>query len=1206
MSAQLNRIADSGEQLVEYWKDAGEDVQSAIDNMGTAMQKLGVSVKTTTTSAENAAESLADSLKSTADETSESIKDIGDSARKTGEDLGETADGAKKTSSAIDDLNKVLVAAGVTAVLTSIADAFKSAVIAAAEYESALAGVYKTVSGTSDQLRQIDEDIQAMSLVMPASAVEIARVAEAAGQLGIKTEDITAFTEVMIGLGEATNLSSDEAASALAQFANITGMSADNFSNLGSTVVALGNNFATTEADIVYMSQRLASAGTLAGLTEPQILALSASLSSVGIEAEAGGSAMSRLLSDMQIAVETGNESLKDFADVAGMTGQEFQTAFRDNGAEALYAFISGLNDVERNGADATVILENMGITEIRLSNAVKSLAMNSDGLASALSFANTAWEENSALSAETAVRYDTLESKMAMLRNSQQQLAVAIGKDLNPTIEKFTEIGTDFTQGLTKIVEKSPAVTAGLVGLTAAAAAFTLSASIATVATIPKLVAALGALKAAAIAALHNPVILATTAVVGLTAGIITLVSAMDKGESEFESWSGATQKQYTELQSLKGQYEDTASMYGVHSEKALELRYQVDSLSESFENNKKTSEQLYTELENIANKHSDINKTYADTTEQIKDEETSTLALIQQLEKLSSKTTLTANEQRLMGAIVDDLNTSIPGLALNFDKLTGSINMTGEELRNLATKEATENQFDAEYKRYVGYITELETLKKAEAEANAELGKEYESLSKATDKLNSGNWGWFGFIAYSNAFKKADEEYTKIEKAYDTAKSGLDEAEEFIKYFEETYAGAVEGATQATVDYTTAVNTAVGNVEEELKVLIEAYQEVYDEAYSNISATIGLFNEMDSETERLTDRSQELTDKQKEYSEAVKEYGANSREALDLKDEINDLLEPVQAMTDAWQSQVDWINNYTENIEKAQEVGLNEGLIASLSDGSEESAARLDDIINRVEELGNSGDVQKFVDDFNAKFLEVETAKQTFSQTVADMETDFTEKLAEIETSLKTTIDNMNMDDDAADAAKKTMEAYVDNILTYRGSAAEAATQVQSAVTAALNGVDYKALVADTTLPKEPDLYKPINYGGITPSSVFGTASLPQLPQYAGGIEYAPGGLALVGEEGPEIVQFRGGERVYPNNETNTILTAPPEITRTEHNSEKKITLNINGSGEITFDRNADKQAILDVMVNNIKPVLLDLINTEINEESEGLYAY
>ena len=166
----------------------------------------------------------------------------------------------------------------------------------AAEFDSAMVGVRKTTELTDSEFAAMTQSIRDMAKELPASAVEIAGVAEAAGQLGIEKENITDFARTMIDLGETTNLTADEAANAFARFANITQMPQSEFENLGSTVVQLGNNMATTEAEITVMGLRLAAAGKQVGLTEAEIMGLAAAMSSVGIEAQAGGSSMSQTM----------------------------------------------------------------------------------------------------------------------------------------------------------------------------------------------------------------------------------------------------------------------------------------------------------------------------------------------------------------------------------------------------------------------------------------------------------------------------------------------------------------------------------------------------------------------------------------------------------------------------------------------------------------------------------------------------------------------------------------------------------------------------------------------------------------------------------------------------------------------------------------------------------------------------------------------
>ena len=242
------------------------------------------------------------------------IKEIEQQLKNTGKGIEEFGTKIENSGKKIENAGKKLSAFS-AATGSALTLSLKSAI----DFEDAFVGVEKTVDGTAEQMEELKQGIRNMAKEIPSSTTEISAVAEAAGQLGIQTENILDFTRVMIDLGNSTNLSAEEAASSLAKFANVTKMSADDYEKLGSTIVALGNNFATTEADIVQMATRLAATGELVGLSQSQILSLATAMSSVGIEAEAGGTAMSKLLKQIQTAVETGSDSLNDFAKVAGM-----------------------------------------------------------------------------------------------------------------------------------------------------------------------------------------------------------------------------------------------------------------------------------------------------------------------------------------------------------------------------------------------------------------------------------------------------------------------------------------------------------------------------------------------------------------------------------------------------------------------------------------------------------------------------------------------------------------------------------------------------------------------------------------------------------------------------------------------------------------------------------------------------------------------
>lgn len=306
---------------------------------------------------------------------------------------------------------------------------------AAMDYETAFAGVRKTVDATEAEFAKLSDGIRAMTREIPASATEIAGVAEAAGQLGIANEHILSFTRTMIDMGEATNLSAEQAATELARFANIVGMSQGEFDRLGSTVVELGNNLATTEREIVEMGMRLAGAGAQIGLTEAQIMSFAGALSSVGIEAEAGGSAFSKVMVEMQLATERGGDRLKEFADVAGMSANDFKKAFQQDAAGAIITFIKGLSTAEERGLSAIAILDEMGITEVRMRDALLRAAGASDVFTNSIEMGSRAWEENVALTEEAEQRYQTTESQLRIMWNRIKDVAISLGNSLAPAV---------------------------------------------------------------------------------------------------------------------------------------------------------------------------------------------------------------------------------------------------------------------------------------------------------------------------------------------------------------------------------------------------------------------------------------------------------------------------------------------------------------------------------------------------------------------------------------------------------------------------------------------------------------------------------------------------------------------------------------------------------------------------------------------------
>lgn len=335
---------------------------------------------------------------------------------------------------------------GVTAPLVAMG---AGALKAATDFELAMIGVAKTVDAPQSAIARMGEELKALSETMPLTAAELAGVAEAAGALGVGAADIVEFTKVMADLGVSTNLSANDAAVAIARFANITGTSLSDVDRLGSAIVALGNAGASTEAEITNMALRLAGAGAQIGLSNGEILGFANALSSVGIEAEAGGSAFSKVFIDIAQEVATGGEKLAEFARISGMSVEQFSAAFRDDAGAAIIAFIEGLGAMDSASGETLLALEGLEITEVRMRDALLRASGASDTFAGSLETGNRAIEENNALTAEAEKFYAANASQLKALKNEVVNVAGEFGVALIPAFQFAIEA----TRGLLDIV---------------------------------------------------------------------------------------------------------------------------------------------------------------------------------------------------------------------------------------------------------------------------------------------------------------------------------------------------------------------------------------------------------------------------------------------------------------------------------------------------------------------------------------------------------------------------------------------------------------------------------------------------------------------------------------------------------------------------------------------------------------------------------
>ena len=946
-----------------------------------------------------------------------------------------------RAETAFNAVHEAIVAAGVAAALKEIYEYFSDCSQASMDFESAITGVAKTTDLTDSELATMSDSIKALSTEIPATTEEIAAVAEAAGQLGIQKDALLDFTEVMTMLGTATNMTADEAATALARFANITGMATDNYGRLGSVIVDLGNNFATTESEIVAMGTRLASAGKLAGLTEPEIMALAAAMSSVGIEAEAGGTAMTQTLNAIEKAVAKGGDDLAEFARIAGMSSEEFSSAWKNDAMSALTSFIGGLGKLDEQGESTVLVLEDLGLTGIRQSNMLKALGLAADQMTGAVNTANTAWQQNTALTNEANKRYATAQSRLTMMQNAYNNLKVAIGDAYTPALGKSYELGAKVLNSFTEFVQKNPALVnavtafAGSIGLVATAlAGYTIAIKIARAAT-----AAFATVSTVAL----GPIFAVTAAVAGAVAVVAAMATAFSSDAvPSVKELTEATRDMREAMDAAKSAYSDTVNS-------TMAAAGVADTYIDKLE-----------DLQAAGLESEDAQRQYQNTL----------ALLLQVMPSLSDCISQTTDEY---GRSTYTLNTSTDALRANTEAWRENAMQQAyqEQLTEMYKQQAAvliEQQknsiglTDAEYKqeeaskRLNDTIARMDELWSEAAKEAEAYNKEYYGMADATNFLSQ------EYYDLQDSIYDINDEIWTAEKSARNYQKALDENAEAVAAAEEEIALAqkavdqLNGAMEDTPVASTEFQSAISVVRQNLNTLTEAYNEAYSAAYESISGQYQL------------------------WDEAAKVVATSAGS-------INSALE----------SQITYWQDYNANLQSLTDRSADiEGLsdmIASFADGSSDS-------VNAIAGMAGATDEQLATMVANWKTLQQE--QQNAAGSVADLKTDFTATMDELQTALAEDIEAMDLGDEAKASAQATIQGFIDGAVGMLPQVTAAYNRVAAAARAAL--------------------------------SASGTGTAGSIPGYAVGTQSAAPGFALVGENGPELVYFNGGEQVMTAEET------------------------------------------------------------------------
>lgn len=1083
ISSKFNEMTQSGERALEAFENTGTAADGALSKVSRTAAQTAKSTDAAADSVDDLSSAIVDYEKATGQaanstgvlsekttETEKNLDEAAEAARKASEEVEKFGDkseetgkqseeSSKKSRDGIKELQGVLASAGIAATLNEIKNGFFDCSEAAAQFETSTAMVATIADTSQKSLSSISKEVRTYSNETGEAASDMAEATYQAISASVNTADAAAFAGTATKLAVGGFTSATTAVDVLTTAINAYGLAASDATQLSDYLITT-QNLGKTSVD--QLAQSVGKVIPLASAYNVQMDNLSSAyavLTANGIATAESGTYLKSMLNELG---DTGSGVSEVLLNSTGKTFAQLMEQGYSLGD--VMAMLGNAVDGDSTAFNALWNSTEAGIGALSLFNA------GADKYNSVLESMRT-----SAGATEKAysTMADTTDKSKQRMENAFNNLKISVGDVLNPALTQVYEGFTNVFAGMSDFVDEHPAVVAaisaiavGVGGFTGALAAYNLATTAAKFVT-EAFTATLAA----------NPYVLAAAGIVAVTAAAVTLTGVLITQSDEYEGMTATCRDQYDELQRLNDQYNAACEQYGENSDAANSLRYQLDQLNDEFETNRQTVKEFVAECDGLVESHNKVMDAYNSSTSSIKDQELGTLALTQRLGELASQNTQTTASYTEMKAIIDQLNADVPGLGLTYDGVTESVDATVE-----AIKKAAKAQADSEYKAeqqqtYVDLLKEQSSLEQQIAEAEANLDAERQRRGMRQDDVTgdwvsgSGLWmedsPWVAWTSDIDDYKKSLEE---LQTAYDENQQTLSDIEGEWR----GVAQAVEDSQNQTVSYEEAVSAAVSTAQTELDNLTAAYDKAYESARTSIEGQIGLFDTMKTSSE------------------------------LSISD-----------MEKAMQSQTDYLNLYSENLKKAAEYGLDDGLIKSLSDGSEESAGYINAIIQNIEKLGGSTEgmpaaASKFVSEFNSKFEETEKAKDTFADNVAKMETDFDEKMGEIETRMSKTVQNMEMTDEARKAAQDTIKAYCDAIRSMTGEAGSAAEAVASAAASHLK-------TAPTTTP--------------TTTTVAG---------HANGALSAQEDVYIAGEEGPELIIGARGSEVFPTQETERILAA------------------------------------------------------------------
>ena len=391
--------------------------------------------------------------------------------------MSSIGEGMSKTGKKMQTAGKDIMGA-----LAPITGVIVGGVKSFADYDSAVAQLSRTSGLTGKDLDSMKANLATLSNQLGLSETDVTNIASSVAAYGVTgVKEISKVTKVASQMQVAfEDVNAEDAAASLAKFGNITGLTMNDVDKLGSCIAGLENNSAALAPEIMEVNNRIGGMCSSVKMTAPEISAWSTAMISGGMSAELAGSNFTKFQGVLSSACSQGGEAVQGFADVAGMSADEFIQLYSTDATAATEAFLNGLNKIEDGGGSVVSVLDdlNLGGTEqVRMMQVLMAAADDTgDGysdLDKYMSIANDEFDRGKALQEEFETQSDTLAFALQSLKAELTDTGKAIGEALSPAVKDVAKKFTDWLGKVPQFAQEHPKVVQGIAGIVAGAMAF-------------------------------------------------------------------------------------------------------------------------------------------------------------------------------------------------------------------------------------------------------------------------------------------------------------------------------------------------------------------------------------------------------------------------------------------------------------------------------------------------------------------------------------------------------------------------------------------------------------------------------------------------------------------------------------------------------------------------------------------------------------